>query len=94
MGSPLKKKNKINRGTVRNNRFDALSDIEEVEDQDEVFHDVASKDLPPPATKHTHVYLWSDDFYESLEEYKNLPPPDYAYSAHEAAHAKINKKNK
>ena len=96
MGSPPNNKKKINRGTFRNNRFDALSDTEEVEDQDEVFHDAVSEDLPPPAkrTKHTHVYSWSDDFYEALEEYKNLPPPDYAYSAHEAAHTKINKKNK
>lgn len=93
MGSPpMDKSDKVNRGPDGNNKFGALMSHDE--EEDEVFHDAVSEDLPPPAKKAKYNHTVAEDFDDILEEFKKLPPPEYAYSAHEAAHTRINKVSK
>ena len=77
--------------TLGSNRYDALSDDGA---EEEIYYDAVCEDIPPPAPKRRKT-IHSDDKTEDsnklIEEFKNMPPPDYAYSAQEAKTARMQK---
>ena len=62
-----------------------------------MYYDAVCEDLPPPAPKRRktgHNDDQPEDFNSLIEEFKNMSPPNYAYSSQEAKTARMKKQGR